>query len=161
MSVNIFYIVLPLVFVVLFFLTRNRNTIVPSENVSKLVQLTNAERVKNGLNILVENTALNTVAYNFALEMNKFQFQNHISPTGMGPPQRVRNGGVSFSGVGENLAWGPATDEDAIAAWMESPGHRANILNPNWKQIGVGILEGKILSWGDYPVKYYVQVFIF
>jgi uncharacterized protein YkwD len=161
MYVDIFYIALFIAFVVAFVVTRNRNIIVPSESVSKLVQLTNAERVKNGLNILVENTRLNDVAYNFALQMNKFQFQNHISPTGIGPPQRVRNGAVKFSGVGENLAWGPASDEEAISAWMQSDGHRKNILNPKWKQIGVGVVDGKILAWGDYPVKYYVQIFIF
>ena len=157
-----FVLVFSFVVVVLFIISRgSKNTLPPISSSSTLVQLTNAERVKNGLNVLKENRALNTVAYNFALEMNKFQFQNHISPSGMGPPERVRNGGVAFRGVGENLAWGPTNDAAAINAWMASPGHRANILNPNWREMGVGVLEGKILAWGDFPVKYYVQLFIF
>jgi uncharacterized protein YkwD len=163
MNANTFYVIAIFVVALVFVsLSRNsKNTFEPVTVSSNLVQLTNAERVKNGLNILTENARLNIVAYNFALEMNKFQFQNHVSPTGLGPPERVRNGGVSFSGVGENLAWGPQSDSAAIQAWMASEGHRNNILDPRWKQIGVGVLSGKILAWGDYEVKYYVQVFIF
>lgn len=163
MKESSFYIFLLIVAIVIFinFFTKLPNTIVPTTLANNLVKLVNAERVKNGLNILVENSRLNDVAYNFALEMNKFQFQNHISPTGAGPPKRVSNGNVTYSGVGENLAWGPLTDREAVDAWMASPGHRSNILDPRWKQTGVGILTGRILEWGDYPVKYYVQIFIF
>lgn len=164
MNENSFYIIIVVVVVFVFtvIITRPKNNIpILPEMYSNIVQLTNAERVKNGLNVLSENVKLDDVAMNYALEMNKFQFQSHVSPTGLGPLERVRNGGVVFSGVGENLAWGPATDRDAIDAWMQSAGHRRNILDPRWTQMGAAVLEGNIFAWGSFPVKYYVQIFIF
>lgn len=142
-------------------LTKSKNTLLNDSQVSNLVSLVNVERTRLGLRPLTENTRLNGVAIEFALQMNRFQFHSHVSPTGKGPLERVRDGGVSFSAVGENLAWGPPTDQEAVREWMQSDAHRRILLDPRWRQTGVGVIEGKILKWGDRPVKYYVQLFIF
>jgi len=140
------------------FFTNSENT---RSSVSNLVLLVNAERTRRGLGALVEDARLNAAAVDFALRMNAFQFQNHVSPTGQGPLERVRNAGVSFSAVGENLAWGPPTDEEAVRDWLQSDDHRSVMLDPRWKRTGVGVIEGKIVEWGDRAVKYYVQLFVF
>lgn len=161
MSLVLFLSVIFVALLVAFFAKSPDPPFATPMSTSNLVQLINAERVKNGLNILAENSRLNEAALQFAIEMNTFQFQNHVSPTGKGPTDRVRNAGVPFSGVGENLAWGPLTDREAVEAWMASPAHLRNILDPRWKQTGIGIITGRVSQWGNFPVKYYVQNFVF
>jgi len=64
---------------------------------------------------------------------------DHTGPDGSLPPDRLRDGGVSFSMSGENIARGQSSASAVMTAWMNSPGHRANILNSEYTHMGVGL----------------------
>jgi uncharacterized protein YkwD len=110
---------------------------------SGVISLTNAERTQNGLPILTENSKLDQVALAKAKDMFTKQYFAHISPSGQGPSDLDTEAGYSYIVVGENLAEGDfADDTDLLAAWMASPGHRANILNKQYRDLGVAVLQG-------------------
>jgi hypothetical protein len=76
--------------------------------------------------------------------MLRKQYFAHESPTGEGPGEVAKKAGYDFVSVGDNLALGIFTDEaDLVKAWMESPGHKANILNKKWTEIGVAVIKGE------------------
>lgn len=109
---------------------------------------TNAERAKNGLPALKESLNLDASAKAKVLDMFKNQYFAHESPGGAGVGDLAESAGYDFLIIGENLALGNFENDQAlIQAWMDSPGHRANILNVNYQEIGVfvqkGIFEGK------------------
>jgi uncharacterized protein YkwD len=84
--------------------------------------------------------------------MNEGQFQEHDDPgTGTSIVDRIRASGylsgASSWSVGENIAWGYATAAQNVQAWMDSPGHRANILNASFTHLGVGVHLGVINAW--------------
>ena len=110
----------------------------PSGGVTtQVVTLTNAERAKAGCGPLTVNATLTGVA------------QAH-SQDGRTPFDRMTAAGYRYSTAAENIAAGQRTPQDVMTAWMNSPGHRANILNCALKQIGVGYATGSSSQYGAY-----------
>jgi uncharacterized protein YkwD len=111
--------------------------------------LLNAQRAAHGLRRLQLNSALGRSARRYAHSLVAHRFFSHVSPGGQTLQARMsRSGylrGANGWAYGENLAWGSgtqATPAHIVAAWMASPGHRANILSARWRNIGVGIAPG-------------------
>ncbi|MCP8968478.1 CAP domain-containing protein [Ectobacillus ponti] len=105
---------------------------------ARVIDLTNAERRKAGLAALTSDAALSKVAQAKSNDMRANNYFDHQSPTYGSPFDMMRTFGVSYSYAGENIAKGQRTPEEVVQAWMNSPGHRANILNSNYTRIGVG-----------------------
>jgi uncharacterized protein YkwD len=103
----------------------------------QVVKLTNQHRVANGCGSVVKNTALRTAAYNHSKDMATANYFAHTSPSGTTFTQRATAAGYS-SAIGENIAWGYPTAEQAMTSWMNSAVHRANVLNCTAKSVGVG-----------------------
>jgi hypothetical protein len=104
----------------------------------QVVELTNEERAKNGLPPLKENAELNYAADEYAEQMSDSGILSHTGPDGSQPWDRAEAVGYEAQTMGENIAAGQKTPEQVVADWMKSPGHRANILNPKYTEIGVG-----------------------
>ena len=104
----------------------------------EVIRLVNAERAKYGLGALQEDAALTRTARMKSQDMHDNRYFDHNSPTYGTPFQLMKSQGVSYRTAGENIAMGYATPEAVVSAWMNSPGHRANILNASYTKIGVG-----------------------
>lgn len=107
-----------------------------------LIQLTNQERQSLGLPILKENPILNQAAYQKAQDMLALDYFSHYSPTGLSPWYWFKKAGYNYQLAGENLAIGFLDSEEVIRAWKNSPSHKANLLNPKFKEIGIAVLKG-------------------
>lgn len=105
---------------------------------SEVVRLVNAIRVKNGLPELKENWELSRVARYKSKDMHDNRYFAHTSPTYGTFSNMIRSFGISYRTAGENIAYGYRTPQAVVDGWMNSEGHRANILNPSYKEIGVG-----------------------
>jgi uncharacterized YkwD family protein len=105
---------------------------------SKVIDLTNEQRRKNGLPNLQPDTALSNVAQEKSNDMQAKNYFSHTSPTYGSPFDMMRDFGVSYNTAGENIAMGQRSAEEVVNAWMNSEGHRKNILSPNYTHIGVG-----------------------
>ncbi|WP_312096591.1 CAP domain-containing protein [Niallia sp.] len=114
----------------------------PSKFVASVIDLTNAERKKQGLPALQAYPELNNVADVKAKDMNDKGYFSHTSPTYGSPFDMMRDFGITYQSAGENIAQGQRTPEEVVKAWMNSEGHRANILNDKYTHIGVGFDEG-------------------
>ena len=101
----------------------------------------NAERIKAGLNTVKADPELTEVARKHSIDMFQQGYFSHVSPNGMGPFDRMRSDGVQFTNAGENIALAPTLDI-AHSGLMHSPGHRANILRPEFGRLGIGIVDG-------------------
>jgi len=99
-----------------------------SEFEREVVELTNAERAKQGLPALTLDTELSKVARAKSEDMSKNNYFDHTSPTYGSPFEMMKQFGVSYKAAGENIAKGQTTPEQVVKAWMNSEGHRANIL---------------------------------
>jgi len=122
----------------------------------EVLQLINLERSAADLNLspVTASPRLRSIAEQYACRMIEGAFFDHTDPvTGRGPGDRAVAGKYRFYAIGENLAAGPATAAEAVKAWMESPSHRAIILDPRWTEVGIGLRSG-----GDYGI-YWVQLF--
>jgi len=109
-----------------------------------VVLWTNEERVKNNLPPLTRNSQLDTAAIIKVHDMFAHQYFEHTSPNGKNAADLVSGAGYEYLWVGENLALGIFESEKALVdAWMGSPGHRANILNSHFEEIGVAVDEGE------------------
>jgi len=109
----------------------------------KILDLVNAERSKNGLSGLAMESHLQTAAQRHAEDMKNRNFFDHVNPDGKSPTDRIRAAGYPMNGAwstGENIAKGQTTAEQVMKDWMNSPGHRANILSKNFKEIGIGYI---------------------
>ena len=104
----------------------------------KVVELTNQERAKNGLKPLALDTELSKVAREKSRDMQSKGYFSHTSPTYGSPFDMMKKFGISYRSAGENIAMGQRTPEEVVKAWMNSSGHRANILNSSYTHIGVG-----------------------
>ncbi|MEH7072920.1 CAP domain-containing protein [Neobacillus drentensis] len=104
----------------------------------KLVDLTNQERAKNGLPALKVDTTLSKMAHEKSRDMSVNGYFSHTSPTYGSPFDMMKKYGISYRYAGENIAMGQRTPEEVVKAWMNSEGHRKNILSPNYNYIGVG-----------------------
>ncbi|MGM8213169.1 CAP domain-containing protein [Virgibacillus sp. W0430] len=107
----------------------------------QVVELTNNERAKQGLAPLKIDTALSKVAREKSRDMAVNGYFDHNSPTYGSPFDMMRSYGISYRTAGENIAKGQRTPQEVVTGWMNSPGHRANILNGNYTHIGVGYVK--------------------
>ncbi len=105
----------------------------------QVISLVNAERSKAGCGPLSENALLTKAAQGHSDDMAARNFFDHTNPDGDGPGERITAAGYAWSSYGENIAKGQTTAAQVMDAWMNSPGHRANILNCGFKEIGVGL----------------------
>ena len=109
-----------------------------SQYAQQVINLTNVERRKKGLSDLKADTQLSNVAQKKAVDMQQNHYFSHTSPTYGSPFDMMRDFGVTYKSAGENIAQGQRTPQEVVTAWMNSEGHRANILNGNYTHIGVG-----------------------
>lgn len=111
---------------------------------AEVIRLVNKVRVENGLRPLAANWELSRVARFKSRDMRDNHYFSHTSPTYGSPFQMMRDFGLSFRTAGENIAYGQRTPQAVVDAWMNSSGHRANILNASYTQIGVGyVADGR------------------
>lgn len=119
----------------------------------EVLKLVNQERSKQGLKALTLSDELTNVATLKAKDMRDKNYFDHTSPTYGSPFEMMRRFGIQYSSAGENIAAGQKTAQEVMNSWMNSSGHRANILNKDYEQLGVGYVEG-----GSYGT-YWVQMF--
>jgi uncharacterized protein YkwD len=123
--------------------------------VGEVVRLVNAERLKEGVPPLVADDRLMRAAQEYSGVLGQGECFQHACPPVPELPGRLGNVGyVDYNRIGENIAAGYKTAEDVVAGWMGSPGHRRNILNPDYQEIGIGVTR----SEARYRI-YWVQVF--
>ena len=106
----------------------------------RVLELTNIERANHGLQPVVWQDNLAAAARAHSTDMAVRGFAGHICPDGGTPGMRAREHGFSQA-VTENIAWGQTTPEQVVEWWMNSPGHRANILTPTHRHLGVGVFS--------------------
>ncbi len=121
---------------------------------NRVVALTNVERARYNLPPLKMNTSLQRMARIKSEDMRNKNYFDHHSPTFGSPFDMMKSFGIPYTYAGENIAAGQQTPEAVVKAWMNSPGHRANILKREYTQIGCGVAMG-----GSYRV-YWTQEFI-
>ncbi|MGY6018762.1 sigma-70 family RNA polymerase sigma factor [Streptomyces spinosirectus] len=119
----------------------------PSDTVAQVVALVNQERAKAGCGALTEDPQLEKAAQGHSDDMAARGFFDHTNPDGADPGQRITAAGYKWSTYGENIAQGQQTAAAVMESWMNSPGHRANILNCSFKDIGVGVHKGSGGPW--------------
>lgn len=120
------------------------------------IQQINQNRQQQNLEPLSRNTKLTQVARDYSRRMAKQDFFSHTSPDGDTIAQRVQSRGINYLMVGENLFKGTNITEPvpvAVEGWMQSPGHRQNILTANYTETGIGI-------WQQNNTYYFTQVFL-
>ena len=116
----------------------------------QILTITNDERAKNGCGPLTLNTKLNQAAQGHSQDMKDRQFFSHTNPDGEGPGGRIDATSYRWRAYGENIAYGYRDAATVMTGWMNSPGHRANIVNCRYTELGVGyVADGR----------YYTQVF--
>jgi uncharacterized protein YkwD len=108
----------------------------------------NEQRAKVGIAPLTLDAKIVAVSQDYAEKMATEGFFSHTSPDSSTMSSRLRAGGVSYGWAGENIAMGQSSPSSVMQAWMNSSGHRANILNSHYKKLGVGAYQ-----------KYWVQDF--
>lgn len=118
---------------------------------NEVIALTNQERAKQGLPPLKQNWELSRVARYKSEDMSDKNYFSHTSPTYGSPFNMIKSFGISHSAAAENIAQGQRTAAEVVKAWMNSSGHRANILNGTYTEIGVGY---------DPDGNYWTQMFI-
>ncbi|ACA40309.1 CAP domain-containing protein [Lysinibacillus sp. fkY74-1] len=107
----------------------------------EVVKLTNAERTKAGLSPLQTDDKLMAAAREKSQDMQSNNYFSHTSPTFGSPFDRMKALGITYKSAGENIAQGQRSPQEVVQAWMDSPGHRANILNGKFTHIGVGYVK--------------------
>ena len=117
----------------------------------EVIRLVNEIRVKYGLKTLSDNWELSRVARYKSQDMHDKNYFSHTSPTYGSPFQMMKSFGISYRAAGENIAKGYRTPAAVVDGWMNSEGHRANILNSSFTQIGVGYVSNG---------NYWTQMFI-
>lgn len=120
----------------------------------ELFYLTNAERIKAGLKPLVLDVNNSKVARIKSKDMHDNKYFDHNSPTYGSPFEMIKKHGITYKGAGENLAAGFETAAEVTKGWMESPGHRENLLRDSFERVGFGFYEGT----NEYK-RYYTQIF--
>jgi uncharacterized protein YkwD len=105
---------------------------------AEIVRLTNVERARKGLRPVQANTLLNTAAVRHAANMARQNRMSHVLD-GKDPSERLQDAGYAWQMYGENVAYGFPDAAAVVKGWMNSPGHRRNLLNPDVTEIGVGV----------------------
>ena len=106
----------------------------------------NVYRAQEGLPPLVENSTLDAAADDRVRDMEELAYWAHTSPEGRSPFTWMRTRQYDYSYAGENLATGFETVGVLVESWMESPGHRANIMSPMYQECGIAIIEGSTVG---------------
>ncbi|MEU3912918.1 sigma-70 family RNA polymerase sigma factor [Streptomyces sp. NPDC029721] len=119
----------------------------PAGVVGQVIALVNSERAAAGCGPLKEDAQLDRAAQGHSDDMARRGFFDHTNPDGADPGDRTTAAGYRWSTYGENIAKGQQTAQDVMDSWMKSPGHRANILNCSFKDIGVGMHPGAGGPW--------------
>ncbi|MFJ5963620.1 CAP domain-containing protein [Bacillus sp. NPDC093026] len=107
----------------------------------EVVDLTNKERAKQGLKALTVDSKLSKSARAKSQDMKDKNYFSHTSPTYGSPFDQMKTFGITYKTAGENIAQGQRSPQEVVTAWMNSEGHRANILNKNYTHIGVGYVK--------------------
>ena len=118
----------------------------------QVVDLVNKERAANGLNPLSIDWQVARVAEHKSQDMLNKNYFSHTSPTYGSPFDMLKSYGVTYRSAGENIAKGQRSAEEVVTAWMNSSGHRANILNASYTHIGVGYVSN-----GHYWTQLFIQ----
>ncbi len=118
----------------------------------QMYQMLNSQRMAQGLAPLAFSDDLRNLAREHSKDMFVRGYFSHYTPEGLSPFDRMERAGINYQFAGENLALAPSTSL-AMQGLMNSPAHRANILNPNFHQIGIGVIDGGIYG------KMYTQEF--
>jgi uncharacterized YkwD family protein len=113
-----------------------------SQFAQEVVTLVNKERAKVGAKPLTMDAALSNMALDKAKDMYNNKYFDHNSPTYGSPFDMMDSYGISYRAAGENIAKGQRTPQEVMNAWMNSAGHKKNILDPNFTKIGVGYYQG-------------------
>ena len=121
---------------------------------NQVLTLVNQQRAANGLKALSMDSALTKTATLKSQDMAKLGYFDHTSPTYGSPFDMMKQFGITYRAAGENIAMGQTSPQQVMQDWMNSPGHRANILNSSFTKLGVGIAQN---SSGQY---YWTQQFI-
>ncbi|MER7726707.1 sigma-70 family RNA polymerase sigma factor [Streptomyces sp. NPDC096323] len=119
----------------------------PMSTTAQVVALVNKERGAAGCGPLKEDAQLTDAAQRHSDDMSARDFFEHTNPDGADPGRRVTDAGYRWSTYGENIALGQQTPASVMESWMNSPGHRANILNCDFRDIGIGIHQGPGGPW--------------
>ena len=127
---------------------------VTSQHSQAVLKLVNEERAKQGLKSLTLSSNLTSIANTKAKDMAVNNYFSHTSPTYGSPFQMLQHFGVTYKSAGENIAAGQKSPQEVMNAWLNSSGHRANILNASYTELGVGYYKG-----GSYGTEW-VQLFI-
>ncbi|QEK12853.1 SafA/ExsA family spore coat assembly protein [Crassaminicella thermophila] len=120
----------------------------------EVIRLVNIEREKVGVKPLKENWQLSRVARYKSKDMKEQGYFSHTSPIYGSPFEMIKNFGIKYSYAGENIAKGQRSPQEVVHSWMNSSGHRRNILNPNYTEIGVGFAKD------ERGTTYWTQMFI-
>lgn len=108
---------------------------------NEVVRLVNVERSKAGVPALVQNSEVGRVARIKSEDFVKNNYFSHTSPTYGSPFDMLKSFGITFTAAGENIASGQKTAADVMNSWMNSSGHKANILSSTYNKIGVGVAK--------------------
>jgi uncharacterized YkwD family protein/spore coat assembly protein SafA len=118
-------------------------TVSTASYASQVVTLVNQERAKAGLKPLASDSALSAMALDKAKDMYNKGYFDHTSPTYGSPFDMMKAYGIRYTYAGENIAKGQRTPQEVMNAWMNSAGHRQNILSPNFTKIGTAYYNGE------------------
>lgn len=118
----------------------------------QVIDLTNEKRASRGLKPLTANWELSRVARYKSQDMVNNKYFSHTSPTYGSPFNMIKNFGIKYRSAGENIAYGQRTPEQVVNSWWNSAGHRANMLNANYTDIGVGYVAN-----GNYWTQMFIQ----
>ena len=110
----------------------------------EVIRLTNVQREANGLAPVTENTILDSAALAKGSDMIAKGYWAHFAPDGTSPWSFFISFGYKYQYAGENLARDFSDAPSAVNAWMASPTHKENILNPHYKEVGIGVVEGSL-----------------
>lgn len=118
-------------------------TVTTTAQENEVIRLVNVQRANAGLQPLKMNWELSRVARYKSADMANKGYFSHTSPTYGTPFQMMENFGLRFTAAGENIAYGQRTPAEVMRDWMNSPGHRSNIMSGSYNEIGVGLAKNK------------------
>ncbi|MEU9111017.1 CAP domain-containing protein [Streptomyces sp. NPDC048483] len=116
-----------------------------SGTAARILEIVNSERSKAGCSPLTLNANLTKAAQDHSKDMADHRNMSHTGSDGSSPEDRITRAGYNWTAYGENVAYGYSTPESVMQGWMSSPGHKRNILDCSFKEMGVGLAQP-----GDY-----------
>ncbi|MGL6113898.1 MAG: CAP domain-containing protein [Cetobacterium sp.] len=126
------------ILILIVFMFINLLTFTQTSYEKTILTLVNKERIKHGISPLKLNKKLNKIALNKSNDMAKYNYFSHTSPNLGSPFDQMKKNKIHYIIAGENIAKGQNTPEYVFKMWMESKGHRKNILNPRFDEMGIG-----------------------